>query len=134
MLATRRDKFLACGISQQQLPRSPTSKIHESIGNRSSKPPRGSRAVVLLGSRVWRGSHWGGELVLVSACSTVSPLITGGQAHTHDIMQTQITHLIQFVKTGSHTSTSQGYFASHLIFLFCDHKIWMSISKFFLIG
>jgi hypothetical protein len=26
----------------------------------------------------------GGELVLVSACLTVSPLITGGQAHTHD--------------------------------------------------
>jgi hypothetical protein len=25
----------------------------------------------------------GGELVLVSACLTVSPLITGGQAHTH---------------------------------------------------
>jgi hypothetical protein len=56
--------------------------MHKSIGNRSSKPPRGSRGVVLLGFRVWRGRHWGGELVLVSACLTVSPLITRGQAHT----------------------------------------------------
>ncbi len=83
MLTTQRDKFLGCGVAQQQLPRSPTSEIHESVGNHSSKPPRGSRAVVLLGSRVWRGHHWGGGLVLVSACLTVSPLITGGQAHTH---------------------------------------------------
>ncbi len=29
------------------------------------------------------GTSLGGELVLVSACLTVSPLITGGQAHTH---------------------------------------------------
>jgi hypothetical protein len=29
------------------------------------------------------GMSLGGELVLVSACLTVSPLITGGQAHTH---------------------------------------------------
>jgi len=29
------------------------------------------------------GTSLGGELVLVSTCLTVSPLITGGQAHTH---------------------------------------------------
>ena len=29
------------------------------------------------------GMSLGGGLVLVSACLTVSPLITGGQAHTH---------------------------------------------------
>ncbi len=29
------------------------------------------------------GMSLGGELVFVSACLTVSPLITGGQAHTH---------------------------------------------------
>jgi hypothetical protein len=29
------------------------------------------------------GTSLGGELVLVSACLTVSPLITGGQAHTN---------------------------------------------------
>ncbi len=58
-------------------------EIHKSVGNPSSKPPRGSRGEVLLGSRVWRGCHWGEELVLVSACITVSPLITGGQEHTH---------------------------------------------------
>jgi hypothetical protein len=32
------------------------------------------------------GTSLGGELVLVSACLTVSPLITGGQAHTHTIV------------------------------------------------
>ncbi len=58
-------------------------RYYESIGTRSSKPPRGSRVVVLPGSRVWRRCHWGGELVLVSACFTVTPLITEGQAHTH---------------------------------------------------
>jgi hypothetical protein len=31
------------------------------------------------------GTSLGGELVRVSACLTVSPLITGGQAHTHTI-------------------------------------------------
>jgi hypothetical protein len=31
------------------------------------------------------GTSLGGELVLVSACLTVSPLITGGQAHTHTL-------------------------------------------------
>ncbi len=38
---TWRDKLLGCGVSQQQLSRSPTTKIHESIGNPSSKPPQG---------------------------------------------------------------------------------------------
>ncbi len=33
----------------------------------------------------------GGELVLVSACLTVSPLITGGQAHTHTHTHTPMT-------------------------------------------
>ncbi len=51
-------------------------------------PLGGFRGVVLLGSRVWRGRHWGGELVLVSACLTVSPTITGGQAHTHTVITT----------------------------------------------
>ncbi len=83
VLTTWRDKSLGCGVAHQQLPRSSTSKIHKLVGNPSCKPPRGPRRVVLLGSRVWRERHWGGRLVLVSACLTVSPLITGGQAYTH---------------------------------------------------
>jgi hypothetical protein len=31
------------------------------------------------------GTSLGGELVLVSACLTVTPLITGGQEHTHTL-------------------------------------------------
>jgi hypothetical protein len=33
------------------------------------------------------GTSLGGKLVLVSTCLTVSPLITGGQAHTHTHIQ-----------------------------------------------
>jgi hypothetical protein len=58
--------------------------MHGLVGNPSHKPPRGFGGVVLLGPRVWRGRHWGG-LVLVSACLTVPPLRTAGQAHTHTI-------------------------------------------------
>ncbi len=40
-----------------------------------------------------------------------------------------------FVKTRSHTSTSQQYFICGLTILFCDDQIWMfSFSKLFLIG
>jgi hypothetical protein len=48
-----------------------------------ASPQGGSGGVVLLGSRVWRRMSFGGELVLVSACLTVTPPITGGQEHTH---------------------------------------------------
>jgi hypothetical protein len=54
-------------------------------------PLGGSRGVVLLGSRVWRGRHWGGELLLVSTCLTVFPPITRGQAHTHWLLSITLT-------------------------------------------
>jgi hypothetical protein len=63
------------------------------------------------------GTSLGGELVLVSACLTVSPLITGGQAHTHTHMVTKslkkviamkdkITELEETVKTLEETLTT----------------------------
>jgi hypothetical protein len=36
------------------------------------------------------GTSLGGELVLVSACLTVSPLITGGQAHTRTLISPSV--------------------------------------------
>jgi hypothetical protein len=50
------------------------------------------------------GTSLGGELVLVSACLTVTPLITGGQAHTHThfgvkyVGEEHAKHLIECLK------------------------------------
>jgi hypothetical protein len=96
VLTTRRDKFLGCGVAQQQLPRSPTSKIHKSVGNRSSKPPRGSRAVVLLGSMVWRGHHWGGTSACQHMFNSIPPHNRRTSTHTH----THITHVRSTVPKG----------------------------------
>ena len=57
--------------------------IHESVGNPSSKLPRGVRRGSTTGLQGLEGMSLGGELVLVSACLTVTPPITGGQEDTH---------------------------------------------------
>jgi hypothetical protein len=75
-------KFLGCGTALKLWPRSPTSKIHESIRNRSSKPPGGPERKSYRATG-YGGDAMGGQLVLVSTCLTANPLITKGQAHTH---------------------------------------------------
>ena len=60
-----------------------SSVIHESVGNPSSKLPRGIRRGSTTGLQGMERMSLGGELVLVSACLTVTPPITGGQEHTH---------------------------------------------------
>ena len=45
-----RDKILGCGTGHQQLPRSPTTEIRQTLGNFP-----GSRGEVLPSPRVWRG-------------------------------------------------------------------------------
>jgi hypothetical protein len=64
--------------------------IHESVGNPSSKLPRGVRRGSTTGLQGMERMSLGGELVLVSACLTVTPPITRGQeqkkkknTHTH---------------------------------------------------
>jgi hypothetical protein len=60
-----------------------SSVIHESVGNPSSKLPRGVRRGSTTGLQGMERMSLGGELVLVSACLTVTPPITRGQEHTH---------------------------------------------------
>ncbi len=47
-----------------------------------ARPLRGAQRGSTTGLQGMEGTLLGGKLVLVSACLTVSPLITGGQAHT----------------------------------------------------
>ncbi len=71
--------------------------IHESVGNPSSKLPRGVRRGSTTGLQGMERMSLGGELVLVSACLTVTPPITGGQEHTHTIsrhLQRLLTELL----------------------------------------
>ncbi len=53
----------------------------------------------------------GGELVLVNACLTVSPLLTGGQAHTH---VQNAGELLQV----KHPCITVGHGAEHVVSLF----------------
>ncbi len=52
------------------------------VGTFSSKPPGGSRGVVLLSPRVWKGCQWLGtrDWYLMHYSS---PSVIGGQKHTH---------------------------------------------------
>ncbi len=56
-----------------------TSPLETSL----SSPLRGVQRGSTTGLQGMEGMSLGGELVLVSACLTVSPPIIGGQAHTH---------------------------------------------------
>jgi hypothetical protein len=52
--------------------------------------PQGVQRGSITGLQGIKGTSLGGELVLVSACLTVSPLITGGQAHTHGVVHAYV--------------------------------------------
>ena len=90
-----RDKILGYGTAHQQLPRSPTIKILQTLGNFP-----GSRGEVLPSPRVWRGHQrlstrdWNLELHSNSA-------VTGGQVtHTHvgDMLVTCWQHVASTAK------------------------------------
>ncbi len=119
MLTTQRYKCLGCGIAQQQLPRSPTFEIHESVGNHSSKPTRGVQSGSTNGLQGMEGTSLGGELVLVSTCLTVSPLITGGQAHTHSNLT--FVYFWEVVSQHLHSLPQHHQSHLHLACLFTSH-------------
>jgi hypothetical protein len=59
------------------------TKIQGLVGTPLCTPPWGSRGVVLLSSKVWKGSYGGEDLAIGIACFTTPPPLSGDQTHTH---------------------------------------------------
>jgi hypothetical protein len=59
------------------------TEIQGLVGTPLCPPPRGSRGVVLLSSKVWNGRHGGEDLAIGITCFTTPPPLTGDQTHKH---------------------------------------------------
>ncbi len=59
--------------------------------------PQGVQSGSTTGLQGMEGMSLGGELVLVSACLTVTPLVTDGPEHTHTLALFCLVHLISQV-------------------------------------
>jgi hypothetical protein len=130
VLTTWRDKFLGCGVAQQRLPRSPTTEIHESIGNPSKKPPQGGpEGLYYWASGYGRDIIGGGTSACQHMFNSIPPYNWKTSTHTHYIADMEL-HLNHYCKEIPHTNLNQIYWDTNTIIDDIEHLCYDGEIKF----